>query len=277
MKLEYLSGLNSYNMTKTFRKIILAGLFFYIPLFSMAWGMQGHRIVGEIAESYLTPKAKLAIQQILGNESIAMSSNWADFIKADSSYNYLGAWHYINLKDGLTSKEVKAYLAADTITDAYTKLNFVVKQLKNKQLSKDKQLMYLRLLIHIVGDIHQPMHVSREEDLGGNKIKVMWFNQPTNLHSVWDESLINSQQLSYTEFTKVINHVTPAQRAAWQKQPESDWFYESYQIAQKLYSEIKQPDQRLSYRYIFDHIQTVNTQLLKAGVRLAGVLNELFG
>jgi hypothetical protein len=262
---------------KTIRKIVLVGLFFYLPFSSMAWGVLGHRIVGEIAESYLTPKARLSVQKILGNESIAMASNWADFIKSDTAFNYLNAWHYINVKDGLTYNEMTAHLAADTVADAYTRLNFLVKELKNKRLPKDKQLLYLRLLIHIAGDIHQPMHVSRQEDLGGNKIKVLWFSQHTNLHSVWDEALIDYQQLSYTEYARAINFTTAEQRKTWQKQPLSEWVYESYQLSQQLYREIREPDQKLSYRYNFDHIRIVNQQLLKGGVRLAQLLNEIYG
>jgi hypothetical protein len=243
----------------------------------MAWGLLGHRIVGEIAESHLSPKAKKAIQEILGNESMAMASNWPDFIKSDPSFNYLNAWHYINFKDGYTYDDMKAYLAVDTITDAYTKINFLVKELKSPKLDKSQKAMYVKLLIHIVGDVHQPMHVGREEDLGGNKIKVLWFSQPTNLHSIWDEKLIDEQKLSYTEYVKAINYSTTAQRAEWQKQPVSKWLYESYEIAQQLYTEIKQPDQKLSYRYNFDHIETLNNRLLKGGVRLAGILNEIFG
>ncbi len=101
------------------------------------------------------PKARLAIKEILGDESIAMASNWADFIKAEPSYNYLSSWHYINFKDGLSEADMKTYLAADTIADAYTKINFLVTQLKDKKTEKAKKVMYLRLLIHIVGDVHQ--------------------------------------------------------------------------------------------------------------------------
>ena len=137
--------------------------------------------------------------------------------------------------------------------------------------------MYLRLLIHITGDIHQPMHVSRAEDLGGNRIRLTWFNEPTNLHSLWDEKLVEFQNLSYTEYTAAINHVKRKQRDAWQQQPMTEWFFESYQIAGQLYSEITQPDQKIGFRYNFDHIAILNQQLLKAGVRLAGLLNEIFG
>ena len=259
------------------RKIILIALFFYLPFQSMAWGLLGHRIVGQIAESYLTAKARNAVQQILGTETIAMTSNWPDFIKSDTAYNYLSSWHYLNAPDSLSYPEFQSFLKNDTTADAYTKLNFVIKQLKNKQLSKDKKLFYLRLLIHIAGDVHQPMHLGRKADLGGNLIKVLWFNQPTNLHSVWDEKLIDYQQLSYTEYANAINHTTPAERKKWQQEPISEWLYESYTLSEKLYSEITVPDQKLSYRYNFDHIATVNEQLLKGGVRLAGLLNQLFG
>jgi hypothetical protein len=140
----------------------------------------------------------------------------------------------------------------------------------------DKKRMYLRLLIHFVGDIHQPLHVGRKLDLGANRVRVQWFSTATNLHAVWDESLVNFQQLSYTEYIRAINFTTLNQRLAWQKQPISEWIIESYQITEKLYSEIKEANQRLGYDYNFAHIQTVNERLLKGGVRLAGILNEIF-
>ena len=137
--------------------------------------------------------------------------------------------------------------------------------------------MYLRLLIHIVGDVHQPLHVSEEGDAGGNDIKVTWFGTPSNLHRLWDEQLIDDQKLSYTEYTKAINFSTAAQRKVWQSQPISQWLFESYTISVQLHNEITSQNPKLSYRYNFDHIYTLNDQLLKGGVRLAGVLNDIFG
>lgn len=240
------------------------------------WGQTGHRIVGEIADMYLTNKARKAIREILGDESIAITSNWPDFIKSDTAYNYLSPWHYINVKQGLTQAEFNDVLVRDTIADAFTKLNFLITELKNKQVPLDKKKMYLRLLIHIVGDIHQPLHVGRFEDLGGNRVRVIWFGDSTNLHSVWDDKMIASQDLSYTEYVKAINHCTKDQRKQWQEQPMKEWFYESYQLAGKVYSSVTQPNQRLGFKYNFDHIETLNTQLLKGGIRLAGLLNDIF-
>jgi hypothetical protein len=262
---------------KAFKRILFFSSTFFLPFYSFGWGVLGHRIVGQIAYSYLTPKARTEIQKILGNESIALASNWADFIKSDSSYSYISTWHYIDFDSGLTKGQVEAYLAKDTATDVYTKTNFLIKELKNKKLSLEKKRMDLRLLIHFVGDIHQPFHVGHRDDAGGNKIKLTWFNTPTNLHALWDDQLINFQQLSYTEYTAAINHTTPKQRLAWQKQPISEWIVESYEFSGKLYNEITQPEPKLSYRYNYDHIQLLNEQLLKAGVRLAGLLNKLFG
>lgn len=244
---------------------------------SFAWGTNGHRIIGEVADSYLTKKARKNIAAILGNESIAMSSNWADFIKSDSTLRYLDPWHYIKIKGGMDYSTFEAYLKNDTAVDAYTRLHFLIAELKNKTITAERKLFCLRMLIHIVGDIHQPMHVSRAEDLGGNRIRVQWFGDATNLHAVWDDRLVEQQKLSYTEFAKHINHTTKEQRTTWQQQPMEQWFFESYQLADGIYKGITQPEQRLSFRYNFDYVETMNQQLLKGGVRLAGLLNELFG
>jgi hypothetical protein len=262
---------------KFFISVLFAFLFFYLPLKSMAWGMLGHRIVGEIADKYLTAKAKLEIQKILGNESIAMASNWADFIKSDTNFRYLNAWHYVNFPAGLTYDEMNAYLGKDTAVNAYTKLNFLAKELKNKNLPMEKKLMYLRLLIHIAGDLSQPLHVSPVGTTGGNDIKVNWFSTPSNLHRLWDEHLIEYQQLSYTEYVRAINFPTASQKKTWMKQPMTVWLYESYSIAQKLISEVPSNNPRLGYEYNFHHVQQLNEQLLKGGLRLAGVLNDIFG
>ena len=251
-------------------------MIFFLPLNLFAWGVLGHRITGGIAEHYLTSKTKAELKKLLGNESVAMVSNWADFIKSDRSYDYLSTWHYVNIRGGLSQAEVMKILKDDTGTDLYTKMNFLVRELKSKNLQRERRIFYLKLLIHFVGDIHQPMHAGQPEDRAGNRIKLYWFGTPTNLHRIWDEQLVEFQQLSYTEHVAAINFVTPAEKQKWQGQPIAEWVYESYQIAQKLYTEIK-PEDKLTYNYNYYHVNIMNQQLLKGGVRLAGLLNELFG
>jgi hypothetical protein len=120
-------------MKQLINKVLIVGLMLVIPFQSMAWGVLGHRIVGQIADSYLKVKTKTEIKKILGNESVAMASNWMDFIKSDNSFRYLGNWHYINFAHGLTYTQVKELLQKDTSTNIYTKINFVTRELKNKE------------------------------------------------------------------------------------------------------------------------------------------------
>lgn len=249
----------------------------YIPFTSFGWGMLGHRIIGQIAENHLNKKAALAIRGILGNESIAMVSTYADFIKSDASFKYLDSWHYINFEPGLTYAGLQAYLQTDTTVDAYTKMQFLIGELKKKDLEQEKKAFYLKLLIHIVGDVHQPMHSTANGDRGGNDLKVQWAGQSSNLHRVWDSDLIESQQLSYTEYAAALNFVTKSQKKILQAEPVSKWLWDSYTISAGLRAEITQPDQRLGYAYTYKHLATANQRLLEGGIHLAALLNEIFG
>lgn len=257
-------------------RLLVIVCFCYLPVQSMAWGQLGHRVVGEIAESYLTASTRKKIKKLMGNETLAMGSTWADFIKSDTSYRYLNNWHYINFDSGITYKQMVDFLATDKDVDAYTRLQYMMAEMKKEDLPMEKKMMYLRLIVHIVGDLHQPLHASAKGTVGGNQVRVSWFGENSNLHRVWDEDLIQRQELSFTEITKAINFTTKNQRNEWQSQPMSQWIYESYALSSRLHEEIKQPNQRLSYEYIFRHQQTMYDQLLKGGVRLAGLLNNLF-
>ncbi|WP_069659551.1 S1/P1 nuclease [Arcticibacter eurypsychrophilus] len=262
-------------MNNIFKITILAGLILYFPLQSMAWGMLGHRVVAEVAESHLSSKARKQIKKIMGNESLAMSSNWMDFSKSNPKFNYLGTWHYVNLPEGLTYEQAKAALAQDTSANAYNKILFASGELKKKTVSNELKQFYIRVLVHLVGDLHQPMHCGRAADKGGNDVDVKWFNRPDNLHSIWDSNLIEYQQLSYSEYTHAINYPTPEQISKWQHDDLSTWVFDSYQISKKLYKEAE-ANTSYGYKYNYEWVETMNDQLLKGGVRLAGLLNEIF-
>lgn len=255
--------------------LLVVSMILGIPLTLNAWGVLGHRVVGGIAEYYLTPEAKAAVKKLLGNETIAMASNWGDFVKSNRSYDSLRPWHYINLPSGMGNSQLDEYLKKDTAVDLYTKLNLCVRQMKNRNLTAEKKVFYLKMLIHLTGDAHQPMHTARPGDRGGNAMKLYWFNSPTNLHRVWDEQLIEFQQLSYTEVIAAINFPNDVQVQKWQKQSISQWIAESYHIAGKLYTEVV-PKEKLSYSYNYNHVVMMNQQLLKGGIRLAGLLNKIY-
>ncbi|HTM99903.1 MAG TPA: S1/P1 nuclease [Pedobacter sp.] len=261
----------------TLKKIAIVFMLMYLPFTSGAWGVLGHRIVGEVADQYINAKTRKAIQQLLGTESLAMAANWADFIKSDTSYNYLSNWHYVNLPADLTKPAVFSFLESESGPNIYNKLNEMITVLKNQKSTAEQKKLALRMVIHLVGDLHQPMHTARKEDLGGNKVQLTWFGEKSNLHRVWDEGLIDFQQLSYTEYTKAINHPSSAEFTAWQKTSLKECVFESYEICNKVYATGIKNDDKLSYRYNFDWIGTVNQQLLKGGVRLAKILNDIYG
>jgi hypothetical protein len=247
----------------------------YLPMQVSAWGMTGHRVVGEVADYYLSKKSRKAITAILGGESIAMASNWADFVKSDSSFSYLDSWHYVNLPGNLDQQGVFNFLDSYKDASVYSKIPEMIATLKNTQSTLDQKKMALRLLIHFMGDLHQPMHTARKEDLGGNKVFVTWFGQKSNLHRVWDESLVENQNLSYTEYAQAINHPTKDQYKLWSTTSLKEDVFESYMICNKIYA-VTKPDDKLSYRYNFDFLETVNQQLLKGGIRLAATINDIY-
>jgi hypothetical protein len=258
-----------------FKKLAVAIAIAYLPLQTMAWGTNGHRISGQIAEDHLTLKARTAVKFILGTESIAMASTWGDFIKSDSNYKDFYSWHYIDLERVYSFPELVEFVQHDNNVDLYTRINFLAAELKKKTTTKANKLVYLKMLIHLAEDMHQPLHTTGHEQ-GGNGVKLRWMSKETNLHTVWDSELINFQELSYTEYVTAIDHATPAQIKKWQAESINQWLYESHVLAEKIYNDAK-PGEILSYNYNFKYIATVNQQLLKGGIRLAGLLNQIFG
>lgn len=260
---------------------ILRNLFFTLTLFAplqlLAWGAQGHRIAGLIAEHYLSTKARAAVRAILGDSSLALAGTWADQVRRNRNFAFLSPWHYIDLDQSYSYSGLRAYLAQDTSIDAYTRLQVLVTELKRPALAREKQLFDLRMLIHLVEDLHQPMHTGHTFDKGGNGVRLIWLGRNSNLHQVWDSGLIRMQHMNDASYARAIDNSTPALRAEWQRAPVSQWIYESNRIAARLYQEVRDGAAPDPSQYRESHIAVLNAQLLKAGVRLAGILNELFG
>lgn len=237
------------------------------------WGQTGHRVVGEIAYKNLTKKAKKNLEKLLTSEGLAMISTYADEIKSDRKYDKYKPWHYVNFKDGDTYATSKKNPKGDLIT-GIAKCKEVI---LNPNSSREDKIFYLKLLVHLVGDLHQPLHIGRAEDRGGNAIKVKWFwSSKTNLHSVWDTKMIESYNMTYSELSSNLNKFSKKQIDAIQKGSVLDWVNETRVLTMKVYNSAKE-GQNLNYRYMYDHFDTVKKQLQKGGLRLAKVLNELFG
>lgn len=255
-------------------KKTLALLLFTFACYSVAfsWGKTGHRIVGQIAYEHLSNKAKKNIQTILGDEHLGMVGNYMDFIRSDSTNDYMTPWHYCTIPDGKTYEEAGVPEEGDAIQS----IKRLIKELKAKQFTYESEIENLKYLVHIVADIHQPLHVGNGEDFGGNDVRVdfMW-DKSYNLHRVWDSGLIDHQELSYTEYTKWIDHATEEEIYNWQCDDIMVWVGEAVAYRQQVY-DIPE-NGKLRYEYNYKNIAIVNERLLKAGIRLAGILNEIYG
>ena len=260
---------------KMAKALLIGGCITYLPLHANAWGMLGHRIVGQIAEAHLSKKALKGVKGVLGNETLAMASNWGDFIKSDTSYNYLYNWHFVNLPEGLDKQGVFNVLDKVQEPNVYNKVPEMIAILKDKKSAAEQKVFAMRMLVHLIGDLNQPMHTARKEDLGGNKVAVTWFGEKSNLHRVWDEGLIEYQQLSYTEYAKAIDYPSNSQLASWNGLSLRDYVYGSYEACNQIYAKTR-ADDKLSYQYNFNFVQLLNEQLLKGGICLANVLNEIY-
>jgi nuclease S1 len=236
------------------------------------WGATGHRTVGEIAEKHLTKRTEKAIANLLNGHSLAFYSTFADEIKSDNKYRKYSPWHYVNFKFDEKYNPAKASKKGDLIQG----IKICIKTLKDPHASKTDKIFYLKLLIHFMGDLHQPLHVGRGKDRGGNDIKVKWFNKPSNLHRVWDSEMLDSYKMSYTELAKNADKLSKAQVQNLQKGSVLDWVYESQALAKKVYTSAKMGD-KLSYRYSYLYLSTARKQIQKGGIRLAKILNDIFG
>lgn len=237
------------------------------------WGRTGHRATGEIAEQYLSKKAKKKIDEILGGQSLALVSTFGDDIKSDPRYREFGPWHYVNLEEGQTEySEEEANPAGDLVQG----IRKCVAVLEDESASKEDKEFYLKMLVHMVGDLHQPFHAGRGEDKGGNDIQVRWFNEGSNIHRVWDSEMINDFQMSYTELASTADRLSKKEVREIASGSLLDWMYESKELSSRVYDSVAIGD-KLGYSYMYEWFPVVREQLQKGGIRLAKVLNEVLG
>lgn len=237
----------------------------------MIWSKTGHRVVGDVAQEHLSRKAKKAISKILKGQSLAAVSNFGDEIKADRQFRKFSAWHYVNFPADKDYKDVEPSEHGDLVMG----INTCISIIKNPNSSEVDVAFYLKFLVHLIGDLHQPMHIGRLEDKGGNDIQVQWFGQGSNLHRVWDSNMINDYGMSFTELSHKLPMLSKNQIKELQKGDVYDWVEESQDIANELYDSVA-VGEKLGYQYSYKWWGTVENQLQKGGIRLATVLNDIF-
>lgn len=253
---------------------------------SLFWGANGHRVVGEIAQRHLSNAARQGVASLIGDTSLARISTWPDEVRSDPRWDFAAPWHYVTIDDPASYTALPPVPAEQrdlrNIVDAILYFREV---LGDAGRSTEERAVALKFLVHFVGDVHQPLHVGRGDDRGGNSVQLFFFGESTNLHSVWDSKLIDQADLSFTELADFIDHASDEQVTAWQDDSVLDWIQESATLREaELYPMEDFPEHvdhdgrlNLSYRYVYLKMPVVEQRLLQGGIRLAGLLNEAFG
>lgn len=245
-------------------------LFIILTTSAFGWGPIGHRATGWIASKYLNKKARKALEKILDGQSLAIASTWMDEVRSDSTFDYMTDWHWVTIPYGQVYDQTEKNKNGDIIQS----IEKIIAALKSKKLNEAEQAQHVKMLIHLVGDIHQPLHVGGRNDKGGNDVKVTWFRTESNLHRVWDSDMIDDSKLSYTELAQSLGQPSKAELTAWQKDTVREWARESQGYEKEVYDI---GNGKLGYRYSYLYFPIVRHRLLQAGVRLAGILNDIYG
>lgn len=252
--------------------------FLLIPLIALSsltafgWGQKGHDVTATIAEHHLTPAAKAAVDTILEGRSMVYWANWLDNASHTPDYAYTKTWHYKNIDDGVRYEEAPANPAGDIVTAIKSQ----IETLSAPDATAAQRNLAMKILVHIVGDMHQPMHMGHATDLGGNRVKVRFFGRNANLHSIWDSSIPESgHKWSYTEWREQLDRVTPEEETAITEGSVDDWAKQTQAIAAQVYRAFP-ADTSVSYNEVAEWTPTVERQFLYGGLRLAHILNGIF-
>ncbi len=258
-------------------RLFLAAALLVSPAPVLAWGKTGHRVVAALADPQLSGLARAHVEQILGaGETLDEAANWPDEMRSAPGNFWRKTatpWHYVTV-NGIT------YDHAPPEGDALKALDHFVAVLKDPKASRADQQLALRFIVHLVGDLHQPLHVGKCCDRGGNDVKVTWFGKPTNLHAVWDSALVDEEQLSFTELAaKLARHTSDADIVRWWDVNPRDWIAESAELRDGLYPPAPTDAKKLpglSYDYVYRFTLLMERRLEQAGVRLAAYLNFIY-
>lgn len=235
------------------------------------WGRTGHRVTGEIATKYLSKRAAKKIDALLNGASLALVSTYADEIKSDQRYRKYGPWHYVNFPFNATYESHPKSERGDLVQGIET----CMQVLKDPQSAKEDKVFHLKLLVHFIGDLHQPLHTGLAEDKGGNDFQVRWFDEGTNLHTVWDTKMIESYNMSYTELAANEARLSRFQRKTIEQGTVLEWVQESKNLCKDIYDHTE-VGEKLGYQYMYRYLNVARSQMQKGGIRLAKLLNEIY-
>jgi hypothetical protein len=249
--------------------ILIAGLAatIAVPHNGWAWGKKGHNIVAEVAYSRLDKDTRDRVMQYLGITTFEDASTWMDEVRSDHAYDYMKPWHYVNIPQG------ESYVA-NADENVVNEIDKVVAELQHKEkLSKEDIKKDIMILFHLVGDLHQPLHVGYKSDKGGNDIKVTYNSKPANLHWVWDSEIIESQNITVDDCLKYGKKLPKATVANYEKVNVASWVASIRPLLANVYG---YEGATLSEAYAQQNVPLIEQQLFIGGVRLAAVLEQCF-
>ncbi len=295
------------------RKLSILTALLIIPCIVLGWGKTGHRVIAQMGQDLLSTEIRKKITSLLGGADMAMVSNWADQARSDVNYKYISSWHYSDFDKDLSREEFEKIAFEQKNGQALLRVYSIAQTLRNRQLSQaqqgkhqarqeqqqdflknfpkstgskeldvceDSDTILLKFLIHFTGDMHQPLHLGRPEDAGANRVKIKWFNEETNLHSLWDNKIISVETLSYTEFVQYlssINKLNPVKISSEEdlRRAIVDWAWEVYQLSDIIYKSVDEINNTFVYTYNYKWIY--EQCFCRAAERLAGIMNYIYG
>ena len=276
-----------------------------------AWGDEGHRIVALIAQHDLRPSVREQVQVLLEGDdsgltpdtSMASEATWADRYRDSDRrdgvagghgprYERTWRWHFVDLE--LTAPDLTRACygrpplppgtlasqgpAEDCIVD---KIQQFTAELSNPLTPLPERRLALQFLLHLIGDLHQPLHAADDHDAGGNRVRVVApGRRPGSLHEYWDVQFVRDLGTDAPEVAaRLIAQISSGDRAAWSRGSVADWAMQSFAVAQAVaYGTLPPADASGERHLTADDIaladNAVATQLSRAGVRLALVLNR---
>ena len=241
-----------------------------------AFGADGHRIVVLIAQNHISDKTAAAINDIVNYDDLSELSVWPDKIRHLPNWRQSRYWHYVSIDDGEQFSDFKRHRDGDVISA----LNYFYKQLKNPELGKQQQREALLFFSHFVADIHQPLHVGRRADRGGNAITVKWSDKTkiVNLHQVWDSLILTSEDKTPQQYSRYLVRRQDQHNKDWRQPQFVDWARESKSLRHQVYdfAQSQQQPGTLTTAYIQRSKTIIEQRLLLAGLRLADYLNRIF-
>jgi hypothetical protein len=251
--------------------VVLIG--FAMHSVALAFGAEGHRVAGAIAESYLCAEARAWVAPLLEGSTLANAGVWADAIRDDPAWAHTKSWHFINVGDD-ASLAGAARAGEDNVLAAIRRAE---RDLADPRLTSGERATALRFFVHFVADVHQPLHVGRAGDRGGNEVAIRWGEESMSLHELWDARLLlRSTGVRDRDLAFAIGALAVGQEAPWRSGGPLDWAEESRAYRPLIYALPRGRGRRqVSDRYVAMARNVVSLRLAQAGVRIADRLNRL--